>query len=285
MTDNCQLYHGDVMVMLSEIDDKSVNSVITSPPYWQKFDYGFPEQWGQESCVSGYLGRLQGFMKEVARVLVDDGTVFVILGDTYKKKSLCGIPASFTSMCIAAGWILRNIVIWQKTNARPESVRDRFSSEYEFVFFLVKQRKYYNGFDSIRVPHRDTTVDRYTRNSTHTRENFAKFTSTPRLREAALARGRIPGEIIAAGYDRKATGHLARFSDKLVDMLVRAGCPEEGVVLDPFMGSGTTGVVALGLNRKFIGIEGHPGHYAEARNSMPNVIAHGWRSRKISKEA
>lgn len=171
-----KVYEGDCLDVMKTFPDKSIDCVITSPPYWQLRDYGWTGQWGMEKTFQEYLEHLWQLMDEVWRVLKDEGTVWINLGDTYggskkgnddKKhnnevgngvnkndgvnKSLCLIPHRFAIGCSDMGWIIRNDVKWIKRNAMPESVTDRFSKKSEYFFFIVKQEKYYFDLDSIRI--------------------------------------------------------------------------------------------------------------------------------------
>lgn len=170
---------------MGELSDNSVDCIITSPPYWQLRDYGYPEQWGLEPTYQEYLEHLWQFMDEAKRVLKDTGTVWINLGDTYganfrggdvgnssdKQKSNFGttqfmgksgksnkclllIPHRFAIGCIERGWILRNDIIWAKRNGMPESVTDRFSKKHEYFFLFVKNQKYYFDLDGIREKHK-----------------------------------------------------------------------------------------------------------------------------------
>ncbi|MFW5662980.1 MAG: DNA-methyltransferase, partial [Bacteroidota bacterium] len=173
-----------------------MNCVITSPPYWQLRDYGFPRQWGLEATFHEYLEKLWSLMDEIYRVLKDDGTVWINLGDSYgtvsgrmdtsteqvkystganksmefkqkKPRSLhkCQllIPHRFAIGCIDRGWIVRNDIIWAKTNGMPESVTDRFSKKHEYIFLMVKQPDYYFDLKSIRDQFKKVSIQRQQR--------------------------------------------------------------------------------------------------------------------------
>ena len=164
-----KIYCDDALVKTNTLEDKSVDCVITSPPYWQLRDYGWTGQWGLEKTHQEYLEHLWSLMDEIYRVLKDTGTVWINLGDSYSAnrwsnkpsttgvsrvysdilttkehnfpdKTLMLIPHRFAIGCIDRGWILRNDIIWAKRNGMPESVRDRFSKKHEFIFFMVKQQ-------------------------------------------------------------------------------------------------------------------------------------------------
>jgi DNA modification methylase len=171
---------GDVFVKLKEIPDKSVDCVVTSPPYWGLRDYGNEGQMGLEPNFHDYLKKLDIIMEELKRILKDTGTCWVNLGDTYsgsgkgagyngakeswrfehkpkleeniQAKSRVGIPERFYINCIDNGWVARNHIVWTKNNAMPSSVKDRLTNKWESVFFFAKNKKYYFDLDAIRVP-------------------------------------------------------------------------------------------------------------------------------------
>jgi len=176
------IYTGDVLKVMETFPNESIDCVITSPPYWQLRDYGYPDQWGLEPTYQEYLEHLWQFMDEVKRVLKETGTVWINLGDTYngnktgnddpvhntypknpvatlvnKKKiieipdkCLLLIPHRFAIGCIDRGWIMRNDIIWAKRNGMPESTQDRFSKKHEYFFLIVKNKKYYFDLESIK---------------------------------------------------------------------------------------------------------------------------------------
>ena len=145
------------------LKDKSVQSIITSPPYWSLRNYDIPEtnfpdgwvgQLGQEPDLELFIEHLMQVMNECWRVLKGDGVCFVNLGDTYKRKSLCFIPERFALACLDADWIIRNKIVWYKPNGMPDSSKDRFAVKHELVYMLVKQQKYSFDLDTVRVPHK-----------------------------------------------------------------------------------------------------------------------------------
>ena len=195
-----KIYQGTCLDLIKTFPDKSIDCVITSPPYWQLRDYGWDGQWGNEPTFQMYLENLWSLMDEIYRVLKDEGTVWVNLGDTYgtqggkntgkeqKKydstyiqnrvgvngeedatlikqqgyhKCLLLIPHRFAIGCIDRGWIIRNDIIWAKRNGMPESVTDRFSKKHEYFFFMVKKEKYYFDLDGIRDKIKQVSIDRY----------------------------------------------------------------------------------------------------------------------------
>lgn len=187
------IYEGKCLDVIRTFPDKSIDCVITSPPYWQLRDYGWDGQWGNEPTFQMYLENLWSLMDEIYRVLKDTGTAWINLGDTYGsfrgsssassfsrngngdnrhemnerpdkgkfEKCLLLIPHRFAIGCIDRGWIMRNDIIWAKRNGMPESVTDRFSKKHEYFFFMAKSEKYYFDLDGIKDKLKTETLERY----------------------------------------------------------------------------------------------------------------------------
>ena len=277
------------MDVIKTFPDKSIDCVITSPPYWMKRDYGWSGQWGMEPTFEMYLENLWSLISEIYRVLKDTGTVWINLADTYGTKSgnftggntvknkisytgvmgdnytkdlayhkcLLLLPHRFAIGCIDRGWIMRNDIVWAKRNAMPESVTDRCSQKHEYFFFMVKQEDYYFDLESIK----DKTV---TKDFNVRDRDTTKLNNTPgRTRMGGLKENNYdtknPGSV-SDFWDIPTKGstenHFAAYNTKLVDKPIMAGCPKDGIILDPFCGTATTGCRAIDLQRKFIGIEG-----------------------------
>lgn len=256
------ILEGDALTMLRTLLDESIQMTITSPPYWNLRDYHIQGQLGLEQSYEEYIGKLCDVFDEVKRVLRPDGTAWVNLADSYSgsgkgppsmvnkklerfgciipptprsdipKKSLCLIPFRFAIEMLRRGWLLRNVIVWQKPNALPESVRDRFTIDYEYLFFFAKSPRYYfqQQFEPSSQP--ITVHDR------------------PRQRNKRCV-WRIPTKGFAGN-------HFATYPEALLETPIMASCPVGGVVLDPFFGSGTTAVVAERLGRRWLGIELNP---------------------------
>ena len=137
---NRTILQGDVLEKIKEIPGKSIDVVISSPPYWGLRDYGVEGQLGLEPDFNDYLNTMQKIMDEIKHVLKDTGTCWINLGDTYNNKSLVGIPERFYINCIDNGWIARYHIVWTKNNCMPSSVKDRFTNKWESVFFFTKQQ-------------------------------------------------------------------------------------------------------------------------------------------------
>lgn len=368
---------------LKRMQDKSIDCVITSPPYWQLRDYGYEGQWGLEPTFNEYLQHLWELMAEIHRVLKDEGTCWVNLGDSYNNSGWAGnrankfndqpivpsgtkagrggqkgypnkclvlLPHRFAIGCIDRGWILRNDIIWAKPNGMPESVTDRFTKKHEYIFFFVKQEKYYFDLDSIRE--KVKTISKSTSNNTKygdieneknhrqgmhkdrgnniilkrynlpNQKEFVDFlrskTSAKYLAENSglslsmvehwfrydesgfsypsvddwnackdfiddwgeefskydqmlnditietddinknIEKGKNPGSVSdfwEVTTKASSDSHYASYNTDLIKKPILAGCPEGGVIYDPFMGTGTTAVASLRANRNFIGSE------------------------------
>lgn len=282
---------GDVLEQLRTLPDESVNCVVTSPPYWGLRDYGVDGQIGLEKTPAEYIARMVAVFEEVRRVLRKDGTCWVNLGDSYareggrtggvprhwdgrrddpgglhdrralasdiglKQKDLVGIPWRFAFALQDAGWYLRSEIIWAKPNPMPESVRDRPTKAHEQIFLLTRSAKYWYDADAIAEPTLYAGDDRGGRRDAR-RGTICNSMSgvTGETRNA-----RTVWEIATQPYKE---AHFATFPPELPKRCILAGCPVGGVVLDPFLGSGTTAAVAIELGRKWIGIELNP-QYAE----------------------
>lgn len=284
------IIQGDALEVLKTLPDESIDCAITSPPYWALRDYGVEGQLGLEPTFQEYITKLCDMFDEVKRVLKKEGTCWVNIGDTYAsgggasrhkgyndpkypngrtgefeepsanpqqgatEKSLCQIPSRFAIGMTNRGWILRNEIIWHKPNCMPSSAMDRFTVDFEKVFFFVKNKKYY--FESQREDLQDTWGGRWGVMPKGDRPNAMvgrKEMSKEEFAEKYQDRNkRTVWKINTKGTPE---AHFATYPEKLVEPMIMAGCPKNGIVLDIFMGAGTTGLVALNLDRKYIGIE------------------------------
>jgi site-specific DNA-methyltransferase (cytosine-N4-specific) len=293
------LYAGDARNVLSGMPDGSANCIVTSPPYWGKRDYGVAGQYGHESSPQGYVDTLRGVFREARRVLADDGTCWLNLGDSYSAsgggatglhaylgphitthrttglhaKNLLGMPWRVAFALQDDGWILRNAIVWHKPNAMPESVRDRLSCRHELVFLLVKQPAYWFDLDPVRVPHATNAHRGPGAARTRPPGRADRRTRPPKYRpgtpEVAGSRrygdgrhhkrghpnGRNPGDVWAIPTRPYKGPHFAAYPLDLPLRCIAAGCKPGGTVLDPFTGSGTTGLAAIQLDRRFTGME------------------------------
>jgi len=284
------IHHGSCLSVMKTLPDKSIDSVITSPPYWQLRDYGWNGQWGLEPTFQMYLENLWSLMDEIYRVLKDEGTCWINLGDTYGTKSgnftggnivdnkikyvgsisnyekdaayhkcLLLIPHRFAIGCIDRGWIMRNDIVWAKRNGMPESVTDRFSKKHEYFFFMVKNEDYYFDLDGIRGVLKNYPMVRNKASEIYGRGSGSKQFSEGVRVWGDPVNGKNPGDI-SDFWDIPTKpsndNHYASYNTKLIDKPIISGSPKGGIILDPFCGTATTGCRAIELQRKFIGIEG-----------------------------
>jgi DNA modification methylase len=280
-----KIFNCDIMEGFSKLDNESVDCVITSPPYWQLRDYGFDGQWGLEPTFEEYLENLWKMMDEIHRVLKDTGTVWINLGDTYStksagSKSLLLIPHRFAIGCYDRGWTIRNDIIWAKINGMPEPVRDRFSKKHEYIFLMTKSPTgYYFDLDSIRDEHLDVSIRRAMRGSSKNnkysgnvpdqpantmgkeRKNVGYTDMHEKIKNGDThlnKNGKNPGDVSDfwnIPTKGNQSNHYASYNSELIDKPIIAGCPEGGIVLDPFSGTGTTLVRASQLGRQYVGFE------------------------------
>ncbi len=284
------IFLGDALDHLQTIEPESVHTCVTSPPYYNLRDYGAAGQIGLEKTPEEYISKLVDVFREVRRVLRPDGTLWVNIGDSYatrsgpqpptntrnayghttkvppdgyKCKDLMGIPWLLAFALRADGWYLRQDIIWHKTNAMPESVRDRCVKAHEYIFLLSKSAHYYFNAAAIQEPCGIKGNARtfrgggaYTGSQSFQNSTCVKRGSHGNTANNTGLRNKRSVWNIATGQFKSA--HYATFPERLVEPCILAGCPEGGTVLDPFAGSGTTGVVAKRLRRYFVGVEINP---------------------------
>ena len=343
-----RIIQGDALEVLRTMPDESVHCCVTSPPYWGLRDYGVPGQLGLERTPEEYTAKMVEIFREVRRVLKNDGTLWLNLGDCYatgagkvgncpgggeqgerwksygparaqvpdgknpdagvptfqpnrmpiaglKPKDLVGIPWRIAFALQADGWWLRQDITWSKDNPMPESVRDRFCKSHEYIFLLSKSGRYYFDLDSILEPcesgpsdlrKMDEQQDRIGGKHKELIDPLSKASSVTNIGKKRSVGGRRSGNVErkygeAVNRDGSHLGrsvpwegmvrtprsvwrintepcreaHFAVMPTRLVERCILAGCPPAGTVLDPFMGSGTTAVVARKLNRNYTGIE------------------------------
>jgi len=260
------IIHGDARTVLQELPTSSINCIITSPPYFLQRDYNASVQIGSEKSPEEYVRNLQAVFSECRRVLKEDGTLWLNLGDKYHNGHLLGMPWQVAFALTDDGWILRSDIIWHKPNAMPSSVRNRPTTDHEYIFLFVKNKDYYYDIDAIREPHVTFTPKSRMRGG---RNHFGKENGTPeqgkyvgnpnlhsgRWDQAFHPKGRNRRTVWEIPLSKFREAHFAVFPERLVELCTLAGCPEDGIVLDPFIGSGTTAVVAQRLGRKFVGID------------------------------
>lgn len=296
---------GDCLEVMKDIPDKSVDMVLTSPPYWSLRDYGTEGQIGLESTFQEYIKNLCKIFDETMRILKNNGTCWVVLGDTYisgggasrhfgysdpkykngrngqhiepsafpqslPPKSLAMIPSRFAIEMQSRGWILRNEIIWHKPNAMPSSAKDRFTVDFEKIFMFSKNIKY--KFNQQLEPYLEPMNrwggDKLKKSGISDWDVGTGQTSYRNRNMRPNKRGR--NKRCVWSINTKPTGqkHYATYPDSLIKTPILAGSSKDDVVFDPFMGSGTTALVASELNRHFIGIEINPDYCKIAEDRL-----------------
>jgi len=257
---------GDALDILKLMDAGSAATIVTSPPYFGQRDYGVQKQLGSEDTPEAYIERLVSIFSEARKVLSDSGTLWLNIGDKYIDGALAGIPWRVALALKATGWILRSDIIWHKPNAMPHSVKTRPTTDHEYIFLFSKSGDYYYDVDAIREPHVTFSADSKMKGG---RNHFGKRGSTPetgknggnqnlhdaRWDQAFHEMGRNKRTVWSVPLGKYREAHFAVFPEKLIEPCILAGSPKGGVVLDPFFGSGTTGLVAVTNGRKFMGID------------------------------
>lgn len=311
---------GDVRTRLADVPDASVHTCVTSPPYFGLRDYGHAEQIGLESTPDAFVAELVAVFREVRRVLRDDGTLWLNLGDSYsagdgvkrngpqtnitsvdgvpvrmvrgatpsddratltrsfagmpKPKDLIGIPWRVAFALQADGWYLRSDIVWHKPNPMPESVTDRPTKAHEYLFLLSKSERYYYDADAIAEPVSEWSLaaleGRWERRTDYGTDEVSGRNAKgddygARVRKDGKRNRRSVWTVPTAPFKG---AHFATFPPALIEPCILAGCPQDGTVLDPFGGAGTTGLVADRLGRNAILCELNPTYAAMARDRI-----------------
>ena len=252
---------GNALDKLKEIPEQSIHTCITSPPYFNLRNYGHKDQLGLESSSEEFIQNLVNVFSQVKRVLRDDGTLWLNMGDTWdKNKQLLGIPWRTALALQQDGWVLRSDIIWNKPAVMPSSVRDRVTNCHEYIFLLSKNKKYYYDNESIKEdstfknskgefrPNGMASIGK----KNASKEGFEIRSGLSNMKEQPKRNKRSVWTITNKPFK---DAHFAVFPPDLIEPCVLAGCPEDGTILDPFAGSGTTGVVAQKHNRNAVLVE------------------------------
>ena len=295
------IHVGDNLFHLTNIPDNSVDMCVTSPPYYNLRDYKNSGQIGAENTVKDFVENLCKVFDEIHRILKPTGSCWVNIGDTYDKKRLLQVPSRFEIAMCDRGWHLRNEIIWSKPNPQPISSKDRFWGNHEKFFWFVKDvKKYYFNRDAILVPQAEISIRRmFSKNNMNKRKDFNAtskegFAISSDSQDKHYARMREEmgidkefnyEELIKSGkcptrpeFDTWNVpsvtykgAHFAVYPPELIEKPILSCCPEQGIVIDPFMGSGTTGEVAKLNNRKYIGLELNPEYAILANERISKV--------------
>ena len=295
------IHVGDNIFHLTNIPDNSVDMCVTSPPYYNLRDYKNSSQIGAENTVNDFVENLCKVFDEIYRILKPTGSCWVNIGDTYDKKRLLQVPSRFEIAMCDRGWHLRNEIIWSKPNPQPISSKDRFWGNHEKFFWFVKDvKKYYFNRDAILVPQAEISIRRmFSKNNMSKRKDFNAsdkegFAISSNSQDKHYARMREEmgidkefnyEELIKSGkcptrpeFDTWNVpsvtykgAHFAVYPPELIEKPILSCCPEQGIVIDPFMGSGTTGEVAKLNNRRYIGLELNPEYAILANERISKV--------------
>jgi DNA modification methylase len=292
---------GDCREVLRTLPGESVHCVVTSPPYWGLRDYGVVGQLGLEPTYQEYVANMVEIFREIRRVLRKDGTCWVNMGDSYaanvngrsaadvkalgnddrtfrdkpfstihgvlKPKDLCGIPWRLAFALQADGWWLRQDIIWSKPNPMPESVTDRCTKAHEYLFLLSKNERYYYDADAIR----EKSTSEFGEGIVAASQKYGDEIDIARSHSGWMGGNGITRnkrsvwEIATQPFPE---AHFATFPPALIEPCIKAGCPKDGTVLDPFGGAGTTGLIADRLGRNAILIELNPEYIAMAERRL-----------------
>lgn len=300
-----RIYLGDNLGIMRTWPGAFIQTCVTSPPYWGLRDYGVEGQLGLEATPDKYVAGMVEVFREVRRLLRDDGTLWLNLGDSYttgasvsprsgdpkavdsssamvprrgtpeglKPKDLVGIPWMVAFALRADGWYLRSDIIWHKPNPMPESVTDRPTKSHEYIFLLSKSEKYH--YDHVAIKEKaifaDSGIDSVERGG------FDGKTNELEGREAfrAITQTRNKRTVWTVNPKPYAEAHFATFPDDLIEPCILAGSPKGGLVLDPFMGAGTTALVAARHSRNFLGCELNPAYIEIAEKRIAPELAQG----------
>lgn len=265
-----QLFTGDAAYRLRDLDADSAHCCVTSPPYYRQRDYSHPNQLGQEASPDEYLDRLLSVFAQVHRVLRHDGTLWIVISDSYKNKQLLMLPARLAIGLQEQGWLIRQDIIWSKRNTIPEGgVRDRCTRSHEYVLFLSKNKRYY--FDQRAIQEEGVTPagTRGGKGSTRRKSQWGVNArpACPHVYTGRRNKRSVWTTTTAPGHP----DHGALFPPQLIEPCVLAGCPPGGTVLDPFSGLATTGLVALSHRRRYVGIDINYRYNERARARLAKV--------------
>lgn len=265
MDESNQIHCGDAVTVLSTFSPDSVALTVTSPPYYRHRDYGVDGQIGQEATLADYLDRMESVFRELLRVTDEQGSCFVVVGDSYLDRRLQLVPHRLAILAADVGWVVRNDVIWAKSDPPPDSPRNRWRAGHEHVLFLSKRASGYRFYaDAVRVPYAPATLRRWGAGQVYggAKSKGRRRASDSRMRHGQTFQlnpaGCVPTDVWKVPCSNTSAKHYAAFPDNLVQPIIEACSAPGDVVLDPFAGTGTTCRVAASLGRLFVGIELNP---------------------------
>lgn len=310
------IYSMESLDFLRALPDESVNLIVTSPPYFGCRDYGIDNQIGLERSIYLYVDRLVMIFRECRRALRKDGLMFVNIADSYNNykantggsdyaghnghnsrpagygleekslpaKTMLLIPQRLSLALLMDGWLVRNEVVWEKPNTKPESMKDRFTRSHEMVYVFSKTGKHYFNQDAVREPLAPSTMPRMKRGVAadnkyskgaqgQTKEGLFNARKNGEAFPHINPRGRNKRTVWRIATNQYRSNHYAAFPEALVEPMILAGSRPGDLVLDPFMGSGTTAVVARRLRRDYVGCDLNPTYVtiASERLAQPDA--------------
>ena len=292
---------GNCIDKIKELEDNSIDCVVTSPPYWGLRDYGVPGQLGLEKTYQEHIQNIVELFRAIKPKLKESATIWLNYGDCYatakngrdasnivgddrtfrnkpfttiqgqlKNKDLVMMPNRIAIALQEAGWYIRSEIIWHKPNPMPESVKDRPTSSHEKIWLITKNKKYYYDADAIKEPVADISIKRvkYGYKAGHKSSPYNYMNIPKQGKRFCDPDGRNKRNVWTITTKPFKDAHFATFPKDLIEPCIKAGCPEGGTVLDPFGGSGTTGIVSKHLKRKAILIELNEEYIAIAKKRI-----------------
>jgi DNA modification methylase len=313
-----EILQGNCLDKIKNLEDNSIDCVVSSPPYFGLRDYGVEGQFGLEKTYQEYLKNTVKVFETFKPKLKDTATIWWNVGDSYssgsrktttlqsvrkpksqeienskqkyldglivrppvqegiKEKDLMMIPNRVAIALQDAGWYIRSEIIWHKPNPMPESVRDRPTSAHEKIWLITKSKNYYYDSNSIKEPLSSNSVKRLTQpnliNQLGSKRGNGGMKSNGNMKAVGELTKRNKRNVWTVTTKPFKEAHFATFPPDLIEPCIKAGCPKDGIVLDPFGGSGTTGLVCKKLGRKAILIELNPDYIKIAKKRIGNIL-------------
>lgn len=265
-----RVFNEDCNEFLKSLPDECIDLCVTSPPYFGLRNYHADGEIGQENSADQYVSALTEVFMNVHRVLKSTGTLYINIGDSYSKdKQMNCTPWKLAIALQQKGWILRQDIVWEKNPCLPESVKDRFTKCHEYIFMLTKSKDYYFNTEAAQEPATSKQKEFKPRQNTSNAKNskyLKDYGQSPHSFLKRVAEGKPMYEKTYETRNKRSVWHVspiqedknehcAAYPMKLIEPCIRISCPKNGIVLDPFMGGGTTAKTALRLDRNFTGSE------------------------------